>query len=464
MVSFEKYLTIPKVVDLKATEKIEAIRELADALCRKLLIRKRKPIIDELLRREQSTSSFISQGVAIPKAPASIKPSFAIAVGRSMMGFDYDAPGGNFVHFIVLVLVKDPADRNQIQLMTEIATYFKSEIVQETLLGSGEPPEILSVSEMFEGATQKDSRDDRSQEDSVSITVFKSMLELAKAIKAKAIVVFADAVRENDFLDHIKTREKLIVVTSNKSRFDSDDKRIDACIEAPSFRASRTGQIKIGILLALSRDLIKPEDNVVCLSGNPGNGSFDTILALDIEKEYEFFLTTTHSILPADIKPEVLERVLGLAAELSVEGREGKPTGAMFVIGDTNTVNQQVRQLIMNPFRGYSETERNILDPALTETIKEFCSMDGAFIITGDGILLSAGSYLRPIAEIDLLPGGLGARHAAAAGITASTKSLAVTVSESTGMVTLFKSGRILMTLSKPLARDRGMVQKIIDS
>jgi DNA integrity scanning protein DisA with diadenylate cyclase activity len=272
--------------------------------------------------------------------------------------------------------------------------------------------------------------------------------------------VFADTVRENDFLDILKNKGTVIVVTSNKTRFDQTDKRMSACIQAPSFPASRTGQIKIGILLALSRNLIAREDKVVCISGNSKSGVFDTIVALDVTSEYDFFFAHAPAILPADIKPEVLERILGIAGEIAVEGREGKPVGTIFVIGDTNTVNKYVTQLIINPFRGYSEAERNILDPALAETIKEFASIDGAFIITGDGIILSAGSYLRPQLDADSLPNGLGSRHVASAGITACTKALSITISESTGMVTLFKNGAIVMTISKPVDRDKSTVQQ----
>jgi diadenylate cyclase len=222
--------------------------------------------------------------------------------------------------------------------------------------------------------------------------------------------------------------------------------------------------MKIGILLALSRNLIGKEDKVVCISGNSKNGVFDTVVTIDIAMEYEFFFTTAQNILPPDVEPEVLERVVGLAGEIAIEGREGKPVGTIFVLGDTNSVNAYVRQLIINPFRGYSEAERNIMDPGLVETIKEFAAIDGAFIITGDGIVLSAGSYLRPqiTEELPALPGGYGARHAAAAGISACTNALAVTISESTGTVTIFKSGVIMMSISRPVVREKSLVQRFL--
>ena len=276
-------------------------------------------------------------------------------------------------------------------------------------------------------------------------------------------MVFADAVRENDFIDQIKSKARLVVVTSNRTRFDlKTDRRIKGFLQVPAIPASRTGQIKIGILLALSRDLIKREDRVVCISGNPVNKVFDTVVVIDVEKEYDFFFTTAQSIVPPDVKPEVLERLIALAGEVAVEGREGKPIGTIFVVGDTNSVNAHVRQLIINPFRGYSEAERNILDPSLAETIKEFAAIDGAFIVTGDGIVLTAGSYLRPAPGDDSqpIPSGFGARHAAAAGITSCTNALAIAVSESTGMVTLFKNGSALMALARPVTHDKNQVQR----
>ena len=120
--------------------------------------------------------------------------------------------------------------------------------------------------------------------------------------------------------------------------------------------------------------------------------------------------------------PAVFERLLTLASELGLEGREGRPVGTLFVVGDSDRVLSQSHQLVINPFHGYPEAERNILDPRLEETIKEFSAIDGAFIIRGDGVILSAGRYLAPQSKLDEpLPQGLGTRHEAAAAITMTT-------------------------------------------
>jgi len=101
----------------------------------------------------------------------------------------------------------------------------------------------------------------------------------------------------------------------------------------------------------------------------------------------------------------------------------------------------------MNPFKGYDAEHRNVLDPGLTETVKELSRIDGAFIITDAGVIESAGTYLRVDVDIPELPSGLGARHAAAASITAVTESVAITISESTRQVSIFRHGRRVVVL-----------------
>jgi diadenylate cyclase len=172
-------------------------------------------------------------------------------------------------------------------------------------------------------------------------------------------------------------------------------------------------------------------------------------------QEIELFSASTADPLPGDVTPTVFERVLNLAGELGVEGREGRPVGTLFVIGDSDQVLAQSHQLVINPFHGYPENERNILDPRLEETIKEFSAIDGAFVIRGDGVILAAGRYLAPRSKLDeKLPQGLGTRHQAAAGITATTQAIALCISQSTGTVAIFKEGRLITDIQKPWGRN----------
>ena len=111
------------------------------------------------------------------------------------------------------------------------------------------------------------------------------------------------------------------------------------------------------------------------------------------------------------------------------------------MFGDHSNVVTYIRQMIANPFAGLKEADRNILDPNLEETIKEFAKIDGAFIIRDDGTLISAGTYLAGLPNSEELQPGLGARHTSAQGISAVTSAIAIAISESTRKISVYYTG-----------------------
>jgi Na+-transporting methylmalonyl-CoA/oxaloacetate decarboxylase gamma subunit len=149
-----------------------------------------------------------------------------------------------------------------------------------------------------------------------------------------------------------------------------------------------------------------------------------------------------------DVSPEVLGAVIRVAMEIAREGREGKSVGTSFIVGDTGTVLNHSRQFVLNPFHGHQETERQITDNGLHGNIKEFAQLDGAFIVTGTGVVEAAGRYITVDMSQVQIPGGFGSRHSSTAGITGVTKSIGIVVSQSGGMITLFRDGKILHTIS----------------
>jgi diadenylate cyclase len=220
-------------------------------------------------------------------------------------------------------------------------------------------------------------------------------------------------------------------------------------LHSPNIELTRMGQIKVAVLMALSSGIVTAKDRIVCVSGLPRLHQLDNILVLDLGKEFELLTTPKGANMVGTVRPEVFEGVLNLAVELANQGREGKPVGTIFTLGDHEKVLQLSRQLVINPFRGYPEEERNILDPNLRETIREFSAIDGAFVIRDDGVVMAAGRHLNAALEEGDLPRGLGSRHVAGAGITAVTDAVAIAISESNGTVRLFKNGAIFMEIEK---------------
>ena len=289
----------------------------------------------------------------------------------------------------------------------------------------------------------------------ITTTLAEHALAIADSCGAAAILVYEDALDEQRFrLDNQTGRKVFYVSKTPPEKVDAERDQEHTFIRVPNVNLTRFGQIKIAGFLALNQGLVREGDVLVCLTGQPASGTLDTLVITEVSRESDLFSSQGEPTqLPADTLPQVVERVIDLSVELGTEGREGKPVGAMFVVGDTERVICLTRQLIMNPFKGYSDQERNILDENLEETLKEFSAIDGAYVIQGNGIVATCGAYLKTSFQDEAdfsLPQGLGARHHAAAGITAVTDAIAVTVSESTGTVTVFRNGRIVTEIEKP--------------
>ena len=145
-----------------------------------------------------------------------------------------------------------------------------------------------------------------------------------------------------------------------------------------------------------------------------------------------------------DVTPGVLEAVIQVAGEIGREGREGQAIGTAFVVGDTKNVLHYSKQFVLNPFHGHQETERQITDGGIKGTIKEFAQLDGAFLITGTGVIEAAGRCITVDMSQVNLPGGMGSRHSSVAGITQATKSIGIVVSQSGGQIRIFREGKIV--------------------
>jgi len=163
--------------------------------------------------------------------------------------------------------------------------------------------------------------------------------------------------------------------------------------------------------------------------------------------------------------PHVLQALIELAVEIAREGREGRRVGTLFTLGDEQAVLAKSRSLILDPLSGHPESLRHVSNPNLRGTIKELAQLDGAFVVSHDGIVLSACRYLDAFASQIDVPLGLGSRHLAAANISAVTNAVGIVVSESS-VVRLFCHGKLVGEIIPELwmidhaAQLRGPVKK----
>jgi DNA integrity scanning protein DisA with diadenylate cyclase activity len=155
------------------------------------------------------------------------------------------------------------------------------------------------------------------------------------------------------------------------------------------------------------------------------------------------------------VAPEILHSALTLALEIAHEGREGRNIGTAFIIGDGSSLLARSHQAILNPYAGHPLSVCDIRNRENWESVKEFAQLDGVFIITKEGYIAAAGRYIDADSRGVSLPSGLGGRHMATAAITRDVPSVGITVSESGGLIRVFRDGTCRLTLRSEVVLTR---------
>jgi DNA integrity scanning protein DisA with diadenylate cyclase activity/mannitol/fructose-specific phosphotransferase system IIA component (Ntr-type) len=440
-----KFLSPRRVIFLESRNKADAIREIVETTCRTVAGLDTEAVYDAVWERESTVSSWIAPGIAIPHGRLNGLKGFIVAVGRSREGIVYESGDGQPVYLLFLILGNADEVNQHIMLLAEIARMMKTETVYARIMSAENEREIYDI---IKAKVPSKAKQERKLLD-LSRCMLERAVSMAEDVGAKALITHIGVEGAVDLLKMMKVEIELILVTYQRDLYIDGIVNSENLIHLPYLGLNRTNHITLTLLIALTRGLIERHDLVVILYGPPGSGSWDTLMVIDVANEIPTYLPYHPSGLLGDVEPQVLERILQLATTLSREGREGKAVGTVFVLGDYGNVKAMSRQMVINPFKGYLDEEKSILDPSLEETIKEFATIDGAFLIRGDGVIQSAGTYLRPSSEAPDLPSGLGSRHAAAASITAFTNAFSVVISQSTGAVSLFRGGRLIMNLEK---------------
>ncbi len=442
----DKIIARSRIVDLRSHDLEGALQELLAVSVESFPDLKPESLLKGLLARESTMTTYLGLGVALPHVRVRMSRRYILAIGRSRVGIRHDgAMDDERVHLIVMLIAGEKA-RDYLQVLASIARQVKEKALVDNLVNASD---LDALYELLIGGFGG-IRPVQAQQNRVNKLMFREAERVAKGADCSAIMVFGDTFVGGIQREAIESKLKTILVTRNPIEPSGDGKEFAETIQVRSFSSQRMAQLRSAILVALTRGVIKFTDRICCLDGMTGSNQFDTLVVIDIEREFQALLTgQTADLLPEDVKPEVLERVIAVATELAVEGREGRSVGCLFVIGDNEKVATLTKPLVLNPFFGYKEEDRNILNPFMDETVKEFSSIDGAFILRGDGVVESAGSLIQATDGDYSLPSGLGSRHAAAAGISVAANCIAIVVSSSTSQVTLFRRGVMLPLTEK---------------
>jgi len=112
-------------LDLQSRNKRDAIEEVASLLRDSKQVKDWPAFVDAVLAREAIGSTAIGKGVALPHARTDTVAGFALAIGRSENGIDFDAVDGQPVHLVFLMGIPVIEVRSYLKLLAHMNRLFK---------------------------------------------------------------------------------------------------------------------------------------------------------------------------------------------------------------------------------------------------------------------------------------------------------------------------------------------------
>ena len=146
--SFGDLLSAEQIIpEMTATERWPAIVELIDLLVGlgKIQAPDRESILASLKQREETMSTGIGFGIAIPHCSSDRLTEVVAAFGRSPGGIEFDALDNAPVKFVVLFIVPKNQFQTHLRTLASIAKFLNDRSIRENLGVATSREEILAI-------------------------------------------------------------------------------------------------------------------------------------------------------------------------------------------------------------------------------------------------------------------------------------------------------------------------------
>ena len=270
-------------------------------------------------------------------------------------------------------------------------------------------------------------------------------VQMAKAAEADAVLLLLDGPTDWPRLRKIAGKQHVLVAADTNDQLQgAAEARLSTVVldmaDSPVYE-----RLTQALLEGIADDLLPPAGRVVAVYSAFEAGVLDTLSLIRLDEHLGRLTVRDLRQLETSVPLDTLRLVVDLAVEIGREGREGKPVGTLFVVGDHRRVLEHCHPVGFDSMKGYARKDRNLNDARVREGIKEIAQLDGAILVSADGTVEAAAQFVSSPASEITLSKGLGTRHWAAAAISRATRAVAVTVSQSTGTVRIFLQGQVML-------------------
>jgi nitrogen PTS system EIIA component len=135
------------VPELKAESRWDAISELVDLLVSvgRIEADDREAVMASIRQREETMSTGIGLGIAIPHASSDKVTEVVAAFGRSKDGVEFESLDAQPAHFVVLFVVPKDEFQTHLRTLAAIAKFLNDRTVRDELAEAATADDILTV-------------------------------------------------------------------------------------------------------------------------------------------------------------------------------------------------------------------------------------------------------------------------------------------------------------------------------
>ncbi|MEM9317168.1 MAG: DNA integrity scanning protein DisA nucleotide-binding domain protein, partial [Pseudomonadota bacterium] len=230
-------------------------------------------------------------------------------------------------------------------------------------------------------------------------TLFGLAVQLAKHSEADALLVWAEGKTDWESLKKRAGEMTLLVAAETDEKLKEPvDCGLDVVQLTSESAMSIHDRLSQALLQSIADDVLSPGATVIAVYSGFETKRVDSVSVIELDEHLGRLTARDLRSLSTKVPLETLRHVVDLAVEIGREGREGKPVGTLFVVGDSRKVQNYAHPTGFDPVKGYNKKERHIGDPRVREGIKEIAQLDGAFVIHADGTVESACQLIETAA------------------------------------------------------------------